>query len=1087
MSINAGTIVAYLTLDTNKFTSAVSSAKSQLKTLSDESATFSQKISAVGGSLSTVGMSLTKNVTAPILTLGIASSKFAISYEDAFAGVRKTLDATEEEYEQLSDSILRMASEMPTAAEDIAGVMEAAGQLGIQKENLESFTEVMVQLGDTTNLSADTAATTLARFANITGMSQENFDRLGSTIVDLGNNFATTEAEISDMALRIAGAGKQVGMSEADIMGVAAALSSVGLEAEAGGTAISKVLTDMSLAVEKGVNSSNTSLANFAKVAGMTSEEFAAAFKDDAAGALSAFIVGLGSLEEDGGSAIAVLDEMGITEVRMRDALLRSSGAADTFTSALQTASNAWEENTALTTEAEKRYETTASQLKILWNQIKALGIQFGEILLPYIRSGITYVGKLVTWFGNLNGETKKVIVNVSLVVAAIGPVITVIGRLFTAVGKFSSSVKAATSCLKSLTSAIVQNPWGLALTAISVGFIAVKTTISSVNDEVDRCKQTTAESASEIATSFSNVFTAGQNFLSSIHSGTSTVSDFGKALETNVNSEKITAITEKASSERRALTDKEISRLDKYYDKLQELTDQQYQAMDDQLNALSTYIQYEDDITSERAEKYLSEANAIRKESLELAEQAYREELALIATKYDKQGGLESEAAQAEIESAKATRDARISYANDTYASITKTLSSTYADQSSAFSDAMETVDSCIYQIEQAYERNDEFAKKMSESPDLYKAMFGWIDDSKLDKDLQQRLSLAFENFNNFFDESQQLAVSNWLAMVAEADLMGAELDEETQEILDKLILCFAELTPEAREAMKTAWAGMKEEMAAAEPELYATAESNADSIINTIDSALDGSRIYEFGRHCGERLVQGEIDGTKAMAPSLYDTLTFTSESMQGRFQKDWNMHSPSKVTHEYGVNIMLGLKNGIDDEKDGVFNSFSDTLTRISEKAGSLNLESAGANAMEGLRLGMKKKKNSLLETAGNIANSIGAKIRSAFDIHSPSRVMAAIGAQVSAGLAVGMEEYAYTVKDAAGSLASIATDTVDTATRNTITSGSITSSRKNTVERKLDNVIDLLNQLLLIRDGDVVMDGRVFGRWVREVIT
>ena len=188
-----------------------------------------------------------------------------------------------------------MAKQLPASAAEIAGVAEAAGQLGIKTENILGFTRVMIDLGVSTNLSADQAATALARLANITGMSQNDFDRLGSTIVDLGNNLATTEAEIVEMGLRLAGAGSQIGLTEAQIMSFAGALSSVGIEAEAGGSAFSKVMVDMQLAVE----TNSERLQDFAKVAGMSAEEFKKAFQEDAAGAIIAFIKDLEMLKKE--------------------------------------------------------------------------------------------------------------------------------------------------------------------------------------------------------------------------------------------------------------------------------------------------------------------------------------------------------------------------------------------------------------------------------------------------------------------------------------------------------------------------------------------------------------------------------------------------------------------------------------------------------------------------------------------------------------------------------------------------------------------------------------------------------------------
>lgn len=337
-------------------------------TLEEEVSKELLKLSANAGKIAVGAIAA---VGTGLLTAGTAAVAAGASFESAFAGVKKTVNATSQELGQMRQGIRDMAKDMPTSANEIARVAEAAGQLGIKNDAILSFTKTMVMLGDSTNMASADAATSLARLANITQMPQSSFDRLGSTVVALGNSLATTESEIVEMGLRLAGAGKQVGMSEATILSFAGALSSVGIEAEAGGSAFSKVMVDMQLAAEQG----GEGLQQFADVAGMSADEFSKAYKEDAAGAMLSFIKGLSTCEERGVSAIATLDNMGITEVRMRDALLRAAGASDVFSQALQTGSQAWDENTALTNEASQRYETFESKAKMAKNAIVDLAI----------------------------------------------------------------------------------------------------------------------------------------------------------------------------------------------------------------------------------------------------------------------------------------------------------------------------------------------------------------------------------------------------------------------------------------------------------------------------------------------------------------------------------------------------------------------------------------------------------------------------------------------------------------------------------------------------------------------------------------
>lgn len=303
----------------------------------------------------------------------------SIAWESALTGVAKTVDASDATIEQLGENLKQLSTQMPTSAVELAGVAEAAGQLGIQTENIVGFTETMAMLGETTNLSAQDAATTLARFANIVGTSQNDFDRLGAVIVGLGNNFATTEREIADMALRIAGAGRQIGLSEGQILAYAAALSSVGIEAEAGGTAISRVFLEMQTAVMDG----GDALQGFAEVAGMAVPEFARLFRDDAGTAVQAFIEGLGAISESGGNTAQVLDDLELGEIRVRDALLRTSGAADVLNEALGMQTELWDEAIALQDEFNKRNATTEAGLKRAGNSLTRLIGGIGEFLKP--------------------------------------------------------------------------------------------------------------------------------------------------------------------------------------------------------------------------------------------------------------------------------------------------------------------------------------------------------------------------------------------------------------------------------------------------------------------------------------------------------------------------------------------------------------------------------------------------------------------------------------------------------------------------------------------------------------------------------
>ena len=414
-----------------------------------------------------------------------AASEASMEFESAITGVFKTVDATQEQMTAITEGIQEMALRIPASTTEISAVAEAAGQLGIKTEDILNFTEVMINLGVSTNLSAEEAATALARFANVTGMSADQYEALGSTIVALGNNFATTESEVVNMATRIASAGAQIGLTEADIMGVAAALSSLGLEAEAGGTAISKLMIDMSAAVATG----SADLEDFAAAAGMTAQEFAALFSQDAVGAMSAFFQGLGS---GGQEAIVVLQDMGIEEVRLRDTILRLTNAQDVFAEATALASRAMEENTALAEEAGKRYATTESKVQLAKNAFNQLKVAVGDALAPALRSLADAGADAFSWAADLIEDNPWIV----QALAGIAGGLTALGVAVAGVNLYVNVLSKAWSAFTTALGAASLGPVALAIAGIGTALALLATSAEEADTAVKDFLETTEESA---------------------------------------------------------------------------------------------------------------------------------------------------------------------------------------------------------------------------------------------------------------------------------------------------------------------------------------------------------------------------------------------------------------------------------------------------------------------------------------------------------------------------------------------------------------------------------------------------------------
>lgn len=373
----------------------------------------------VGEGIDTVTKPLQYAATA-LAAGGVASAKFAIDFEDSFAGVKKTVDATPEQLAKIKQGIIDLSTTgidgrgaIPQTTTELNELAAAGGQLGISQENIIDFTEVMAQMGSATNLVGEEGAATLARFQNVMGVGQNEIRNIGSAIVDLGNHSATTESEIAEMALRMGKYGSSVRMSAADVLGYSAALSSLGIEAQMGGSAIGRTW----LSIETAVASGGEGLTKFAKYSGKSAEEFKEQWNTDSSGAFNGLLKGLQSAE----NLTVALDDLGINNTQDIQAMMALVNGYDLVTESVNRSNTAYQENTALQEEFNAKNETTASKLANTKNNIVEAARSIGETMLPSIQDASTTVADFAKGLSQMSAEQKKVVVNTGATVIALG------------------------------------------------------------------------------------------------------------------------------------------------------------------------------------------------------------------------------------------------------------------------------------------------------------------------------------------------------------------------------------------------------------------------------------------------------------------------------------------------------------------------------------------------------------------------------------------------------------------------------------------------------------------------------------------
>lgn len=424
-------------------------------------------------------------------------------FDRQLIAVGKTTNLSGKELKEFGRAVVEMGDKMDgISIEGLLASAEVAGQLGVTgTENLLKFSSTIEKLKQTSNIISDEQVGQFAKFIEVSSDSFENADKLGSVITQLGNSFATTEAEVLANSTEIQ---KGIAVYETSAQGalaLGAATSTLGSEAEASRSAIQSTFAIINDAVAKGTN-----LQKVLKLTGLTQAELSAQFNKDATGVFQKFIKGLSNAKNEGQNLSLVLDDLGIKEKRAftvvgalaanygvlegamamasdeyeNNAALNKEMAAATqsLSSIISDIRDKWESYVLTTNDARGGTEILAKALKFLRDNMEAIisfVVKAGTVFLVYIGVLRTINFLTTTW------SALQVAATAGQIRFAMA---TGIGTK--AILEQAAAARAATGAIEGMNVATKATPWGLIIALI----LATTTAYAAFNDSLSETEE---------------------------------------------------------------------------------------------------------------------------------------------------------------------------------------------------------------------------------------------------------------------------------------------------------------------------------------------------------------------------------------------------------------------------------------------------------------------------------------------------------------------------------------------------------------------------------------------------------------------
>ena len=1075
MAINAGTISAFLELNTSNFSAGIASANSQLQALSDDNLNAAEKIKGVGGALTTIGGTLTKNLTVPLVGAGAAAVTVAANFDAGMSKVQAISGATGEELVKLRDKAREMGSKTKFSASEAADAMSymamAGWKTGDMLDGIEGIMNLAAASGEDLATTSDIVTDALTAF----GLKASDSAHFSDILAAASSNANTNVSLMGETFKYVAPVAGALGISAEDTAEAVGLMANAGIKGSQAGTSLRSILTR--LATDAGASSKSLG------ALGVLTEELGVEFYDangkvrDFGDILKDARKQWKSLSEEDASRFAkkIAGEEGISAwlsmmnaapediAKLSGAISNCDGAAEKMAATMQ--------------------NNLKGQLTVLKSQTEEVAIAFGTELMPVAQDLVGKASEAVQWFGSLDSGAKRLIVNAGLVTASLGPVLMITGKLTSGVGALMKTVGGAVTAFHgassvmgglgaALTSIVTPAGWvvlGLAaVTAAGVALYAAHRNATKGTRELGEAMKGAAKYAEEFNGKL-DISGGTVEFTAELSGITSKIQD---------TQDKIDAIIAESEKKNRKLTDSEIKRLKEYYEELKKLHEEQAQYYTESLASLTQSVNDGLEVTTESAGEILAQGKATMDAALDAEKQAHYQRL------HDIQEIYKNDAAAREAGIAKENADykERTESIKTSFGELTAAVADAYAKQNLTESEFFAKLKEHNDAVETENQRH---AEKVAEIQKIALSAPGRAaDESRQEMERHNReMNRLNGELADSFDSSSQEIIGTLTAMVTEIQQNNGVMTEDTRAFAEAFLACYDSLPEDMRKPLEETVGVLRQAMDDAgtvteenAPKMKEAAQKVVTDMLGPFDELAEGATNASQNAVDGvigtfdDGANQGRlISSVKGLIQLIPDTSNATMES-----------HSPSRVMLRIGGFAIDGLIGGMESKKGSVVTTISGIMRNVLTAAGSVDFKPVGSNIVGGILSGLNARKNSLLATAGSIANSISTKIRAALKINSPSRVMMEIGEFTTAGMELGLMKGSQSLYETASA---ISRDTAEALSG--ITPAVHTDFSGSFAEDKLDRLLEAVERLADSRPT-MEIDGRPFGRLVREFV-